>query len=455
MTDSTPTDSTITVASPNNTTVPARSETTSNTPAAQLSRKDVEREARSILIANKKIINCHACEKAGHVTTSSTNGGEYTRFQCSLKGCRASISAAEFLIRARDVFNIPVDTHLADVAFNLIPSRSNRSSTSRPPKRQALRSPSPPPGDVSTRSDPVAREEVSPPEQQNSSQALISLLQSQNASLLAELADLRRDHARAIQEANQKIADLTVAIERLSRAATSPSSHSIEGVISTPVHPPSDLSGPPLPGPSNPTTSPAPANRTRLSYAEVTSGCGMSGAEASRAVAAMQALCRRPRPMKKLDKAPKVEPVRIYINGISKGPLRWIRENLNALRIRSAAIINISFVGAITAECLVLPWYVDEFRARIAKLPIFTILENFDASVAADSKASNEVKKMVKEAFLRRVLKLAESPDPLVRAHFRDFATAHGASLPPPSQDMVIDPSNISSPPSANTLPTC
>jgi hypothetical protein len=53
------------------------------------------------------------------------------------------------------------------------------------------------------------------------------------------------------------------------------------------------------------------------------------------------------------------------------------------------------------------------------------IVDNFDAASAADPNANDEVRKNIRDAFSRRITKLASAANPITRKFFHSLALAH------------------------------
>jgi hypothetical protein len=181
---------------------------------------------------------------------------------------------------------------------------------------------------------------------------------------------------------------------------------------------------------ANLSTNDGPKNRK--SYAEVVNNLGFRGKDAQEAISALHILGKRghARPTRPNISANPPPPVCVYVQGIAKGPLSEVRRCLRALRFRSTAIYNISFVGSITAEVLIPQWYLTEFRRQAERTGIMSILDDYNASGTLDPNATDEIRKKIKEAFVRRILKLTSSSEPAVRSFYLDIAKKAGISFP-------------------------
>lgn len=181
-------------------------------------------------------------------------------------------------------------------------------------------------------------------------------------------------------------------------------------------------------------------SNNRKTYAQIAASRGISDEDKPAAIEALEQLCKRPRirkTFKKLD--------RVYIHGIPRQPIKNLKQLFQKLRIRTSAIPSISFLGLQTAEFLVSSDYSSSFKKIITSLSPtqgrFRVLEDYDASKAADPSATIEVKQKLQNAFIRRVHGLIEhNSNKSVQEFYNSWLTK--LSLPIPSS-LVQEDGNV------------
>lgn len=170
----------------------------------------------------------------------------------------------------------------------------------------------------------------------------------------------------------------------------------------------------------------------RKTYAEIAQSRGITGDQQISAVKALQDLCKRPRVRPTLSNLQK-----IYVQGISRQPIKKLKSILQAVRIRTSAIPSISFVGLQTVEFLVTSDYANGFKKAIKQLsPVenrFRILECYDASTASDPTASPELKNKLQAAFVTRLHGIIKNnTNQTAQDYFKDWLQRLNLPLPEP-----------------------
>lgn len=195
---------------------------------------------------------------------------------------------------------------------------------------------------------------------------------------------------------------------------------------------------------TNTITPPTPTTNGRKTYAQIAASRGIAEKDQPVAIQALEQLCKRPRirkTFKNLDK--------IYIQGISRQPIKNLKQLFQSLRIRTSAIPSISFLGLQTAEFLVSSDYSSSFKKIITSLSPtqgrFKILENYDASKAADPIATTEVKQKLQAAFVRRVHGLIEhNTNKSVQEFYNSWLQKLSLPIPnPPEKEINTLPKEI------------
>lgn len=170
--------------------------------------------------------------------------------------------------------------------------------------------------------------------------------------------------------------------------------------------------------------------KPKKTYAQIAASRGIAEEDQPAAIKAIEELCKRPRirqTYKNLDK--------VYVQGIPRQPIKKLKQLFQSLRIRTSAIPSISFLGLQTAEFLVSSDYSSNFKKIITSLsPVegrFKILDNYDASKAADPAASVEVKERLQATFVRRLHGLIEhNSNKTVKEYYNSWLAK--LSLPQP-----------------------
>ena len=198
---------------------------------------------------------------------------------------------------------------------------------------------------------------------------------------------------------------------------------------------------PSAPTPSAPVPS-APAKPLKKSYPQVSIDLGFAGEDLQ---AAVQAISRLSRPPPQIGKdGSKLS--KVYVQGIGRMPISQVRLHLKSLRFRVSRILNISFLGANTAEFLLTADYVGGFKRRIGVIGQATrwrLLDTFDAAALADPKADPATKQRVQDAFIKRVHHIIlKTTHPAVKASYETWL--RDLNLPLPSSPA---PAGLSGPP--------
>lgn len=157
----------------------------------------------------------------------------------------------------------------------------------------------------------------------------------------------------------------------------------------------------------------------------------ISSSQKERAAAALQKMTKRRR-----DQLDTSKLTLVYVTGIQRMPISTLKGLLKDLGIdvTPQAMANISFLGKNTSEFLLSPHVVSYFKKRINSLGLnnLKILENFDASKAADPDASDETRKKINKVFLDRTHSIIQRPgvSEEVKEFFTNFLKETSQPLP-------------------------
>jgi len=190
------------------------------------------------------------------------------------------------------------------------------------------------------------------------------------------------------------------------------------------------------------TSPPALKKKTAwVSYQDTAISLGFGGSDLEAARIAMSRLSRRPAQIgKNGDKL-----CRVYVQGIGRMAISKVRTYLKDLRFRTSRILNVSFLGTMTAEFLVTGDYVGGFKRRIETFSASTgwkVIAEFDATTAADPAADGATKKRIQTAFTQRVHKIIQSTNrPAVKAFYETWLQGLNIPLPtPPAPSTPVPP---------------
>ncbi|KAJ1951190.1 hypothetical protein IWQ62_006451, partial [Dispira parvispora] len=179
--------------------------------------------------------------------------------------------------------------------------------------------------------------------------------------------------------------------------------------------------------------------KPRVSYAEMVAKRGIHSEEDQReAIQAIKNL--RPKPFGSRAAS---TPVLVYVQGIGRQRISELRKNLQKLRFSTSLILNVSFLGNRTAEFCIAGEYQHRFEASIRNFESLNwkVLKDFDASKAADPKASAETVAGIRGAFINRVHRIITTArNSKVTEIFSELLTKNNLPLP------VIEPEQPASP---------
>ncbi|PWA01119.1 hypothetical protein BB558_002802 [Smittium angustum] len=114
---------------------------------------------------------------------------------------------------------------------------------------------------------------------------------------------------------------------------------------------------------------------------------------------------------------------RIYIQGISRQPIRDVKSSMFLMKFRLSKIWNMDFIGKSTAEFTVSADYAAAFISRTKSFPFLTVLPKVDPSKPMNIEATLETKKNIRAAFHRRIVRsLENTKNPLFQAYLKDLA---------------------------------
>lgn len=186
----------------------------------------------------------------------------------------------------------------------------------------------------------------------------------------------------------------------------------------------------------NTTASSSPIKKT---YAQIASSRRLTGDDHQAAVKALELLCKRPRIKPTASNLHKV-----YVQGIARQPIKQLKTLFQSVRIRTSALVSISFVGLQTAEFLVTGDYVNGFKKAITDLsPVdgrFKILETYDAAKASDPQASTQTKINLEAAFVRRLHGIiASNPNQAAKDYFNQWLAKLNLPLPADPEEVHVE----------------
>lgn len=416
-----------------------------------------EANTRVAFTNHRKSLPCSACKGVGTFNFTADGNGR-TRFQCNNKSPRChhslSVSGMLSLLKSR---HLAIPNVSASNVTRQSPAQSpfsfNFLPTSQPaPQDETERDPSVLSDDEDfgedlPRFDKRTATEVSfldDPERE----APLHVLSRENDDLRKQIARMQAQQDASNKQMTalvQTVTTLTTEIQALRKDLAVP-------------RPPAKTSAPaftfnpPLPGavPSNPPTprtsaastnlnqaqptTPTLAAPERKTYAEIAAERGLTGNNHENGVRALTKLLRRPAP-----KADATKLDRIYVQGISRMPIKELKTILRELRIRTSTICSISFVGAATAEFLVQSVAAHGFKKAIVALsPVegrIRVLTTYNASTTVDIKATEESKTKCRAAFIRRLHGIiAHSPNDATKDYYRNWLNELDLPLPTEEQ---------------------
>ncbi|KAJ9076182.1 hypothetical protein DSO57_1028585 [Entomophthora muscae] len=280
---------------------------------------------------------------------------------------------------------------------------------------------------VRSATPPPASESFVPrasPVQDPSLSRILDMLQSENAALRAQIADLTKQLTLFLSRENQRTKPAQPKSSAQVPAASPGPSTETPQPSATEAAPPVHNAAP---------ETEAPNKRPRVSYAEKlkSSFPNASTEKLRKATSALQGLTTH---RKKLPTADRLQLV--YVGGILRKPIREVKQNLMDLGFdtRASSIANISFLGASTCELLMAPGAASHFKRKIKEIdcPNLRILENFDAAKAADPKASSALKSTLVNSYTKRIHSVIsrEGASPEVRKFFSALLASQSLPLP-------------------------
>lgn len=147
----------------------------------------------------------------------------------------------------------------------------------------------------------------------------------------------------------------------------------------------------------------------------------------------------------------------VYFGGLQSCPLGTLKTRLRALRVRTSAIPNISFVGRTICEMLVESSYKD---ALIAKMETCTFrhLPNYDPAVPQVATVSEEVRLRLRDAYATRLRNTAATTiRPVVREVFLQRMVDAQIAIPEDLADntaMAVEVAPVAAEPGTDAVPT-
>lgn len=435
--------------------------------------KDPERISEAFRSV-RSTLNCTSCSTAGKLTFSSDGNGRL-RFCCSnkIEACRKSYSMKNMVLLLEqhspgillDVTStrptedpqlktvtpsdrITSKTINTQTASNSVPSltiftgvttqaltttnvntQSNQSlpSSTILGQKRPLASPfnSPEAARIQQFKD-IGNKNTSNHQIIHAQQVLIDQQASEISSLREELTNLSSHVAKLTQLINQSISNSTSTVNKTTtnqNLSIQPSPVQKHNIIqsATPIVVANNTTQPE-------TTVNSPSNKK--TYAQIASSRRLTGEDHQAAVKALEILCKRPRIKPSATNLHKV-----YVQGIARQPIKQLKTLFQSVRIRTSALVSISFVGLQTVEFLITGDYVNGFKRAIKDLsPVegrFKILESYDPSTAADPKASADTKNNLQVAFVRRLHGIISSnPNKVARDYFNQWLSNLNLPLP-------------------------
>ncbi|PVU87637.1 hypothetical protein BB559_005728 [Furculomyces boomerangus] len=133
---------------------------------------------------------------------------------------------------------------------------------------------------------------------------------------------------------------------------------------------------------------------------------------------------------------------RLYIQGISRQPIREVKESFAIMRFKLSKILNMDFIGRSTMEITVMEEYARGLVAHTKAFPFLTVLSKVDPAKPMNPEATQLTKDLIRQAFYRRIQASVEkTTKPIFKQYLLDLANELAIPLLPQniSNDIISD----------------